>query len=142
MNQLIIILLALGAFVTGTAEFVVSGILELISFELDISISMAGQLITIYSLSYAIGALILVMLTSKLDRKKSTFICYLYIYSRESSCIFFSYNFVFLMLSRVIMAMSGGLYIVVATNYAAQIAVPEKKEVVLWQQSLQVSLFH
>ncbi len=70
MNQLIIILLALGAFVTGTAEFVVSGILELISFELDISISMAGQLITIYSLSYAIGALILVMLTSKLDRKK------------------------------------------------------------------------
>ncbi|HDX9576213.1 TPA: MFS transporter, partial [Bacillus mobilis] len=45
MNQLIIILLALGAFVTGTAEFVVSGILELISFELDISISMAGQLI-------------------------------------------------------------------------------------------------
>lgn len=45
------------------------------------------------------------------------------------------------MLSRVIMAMSGGLYIVVATNYAAQIAVPEK-EVVQWQQSLQVSLFH
>ena len=40
INQLIIILLALGAFVTGTAEFVVSGILELISFELDVSISI------------------------------------------------------------------------------------------------------
>ena len=87
INQLIIILLALGAFVTGTAEFVVSGILELISFELDVSISIAGQLITIYSLSYAIGALVLVMLTSKFDRK-SAFKCHLYIYSRKSSCIF------------------------------------------------------
>ena len=33
-----------------------------------------------------------------------------------------------LMLSRVIMAMSGGLYIVLATNYAAQLAPPEKGE--------------
>lgn len=49
INQFTIILLALGAFVTGTGEFVVSGILELISFDLDISISTAGQLITIYS---------------------------------------------------------------------------------------------
>ncbi|PEJ78489.1 MFS transporter [Bacillus wiedmannii] len=126
MNQLIIILLALGAFVTGTAEFVVSGILELISFELDISISMAGQLITIYSLSYAIGALILVMLTSKLDRKK-VLLYAISIFILGNLVAFFSYNFVFLMLSRVIMAMSGGLYIVVATNYAAQIAVPEKR---------------
>ena len=121
INQLIIILLALGAFVTGTAEFVVSGILELISFELDVSISIAGQLITIYSLSYAIGALILVMLTSKLDRKK-VLLYAISIFILGNLVAFFSYNFVFLMLSRVIMAMSGGLYIVVATNYAAQIA--------------------
>ncbi|GAB2559702.1 MFS transporter [Gracilibacillus alcaliphilus] len=126
INQLTIILLALGAFVTGTSEFVVSGILELISFELDVSIAMAGQLITIYSLSYAIGALVLVMLTAKFDRKKVL----LYAISMVmlgNLVAFFSYNFVMLMLSRIIMAMSGGLYIVVATNYAAQITVPEKR---------------
>jgi len=126
INQLIIILLALGAFVTGTAEFVVSGILELISFELDVSISIAGQLITIYSLSYAIGALVLVMLTSKFDRKK-VLLSAISIFILGNLVAFFSYTFVILMLSRVIMAMSGGLYIVVATNYAAQIAVPEKR---------------
>ncbi|WP_107839414.1 MFS transporter [Metasolibacillus meyeri] len=125
-NQLTIILLALGAFVTGTAEFIVSGILELVSIELDISIAIAGQLITIYSLSYAIGALVLVMLTSKFNRKK-VILYALAIFILGNLVAFFSYNFVVLMLSRVIMAMSGGLYIVVATNYAAQIAAPEKK---------------
>lgn len=77
-NQFTIILLALGAFVTGTGEFVVSGILELISFDLGVSISTAGQLITIYALSYAVGALVLVMLTSKFDRKKYFYLPFLW----------------------------------------------------------------
>lgn len=126
IDQFIIILLALGAFVTGTAEFVVSGILELISSELDVSISIAGQLITVYSLSYAIGALVLVMLTSKFDRKK-VLLYAIFTFILGNLVAFVSYNFVVLMLSRIIMAMSGGLYIVVATNYAAQIAAPEKR---------------
>lgn len=126
IDHFIIILLALGAFVTGTAEFVVSGILELISFELDVSISIAGQLITIYSLSYAIGALVLVILTSQFDRKK-VLLYAIFTFILGNLVAFVSYNFVVLMLSRIIMAMSGGLYIVVATNYAAQIAAPEKR---------------
>ncbi|MGX8791070.1 MFS transporter [Oceanobacillus sp. M60] len=126
INQFTIILLALGAFVTGTGEFVVSGILELISFDLDISISTAGQLITIYSLSYAVGALVLVILTSKFDRKKVLLYAIVMVIL-GNLVAFFSYHFIVLMLSRVIQAMSGGLFIVVATNYAAQIAAPEKK---------------
>ncbi|WP_077602960.1 MFS transporter [Oceanobacillus sojae] len=125
-NQFTIILLALGAFVTGTGEFVVSGILELISSDLDVSISTAGQLITIYSLSYAIGALVLVMLTSKLDRKK-VLLYAIFTVILGNLLAFFSYSFIVLMLARVIQAMSGGLFIVVATNYAAQIAAPERK---------------
>ena len=125
-NQFTIILLALGAFVTGTGEFVVSGILELITFDLGVSISTAGQLITIYSLSYAIGALVLVMLTSKFDRKK-VLLYSIFTVILGNLLAFFSYNFIVLMLARVIQAMSGGLFIVVATNYAAQIADPERK---------------
>ncbi|MEK4750564.1 MFS transporter [Niallia sp. FSL W8-0177] len=126
INQVIIILLSLGAFVMGTAEFVVSGILEIISSDLGISISIAGQLITVYSLSYAMGALVLVVLTAKFERKK------ILLYSIITFIIgnivaFFSYDYFLLILSRVIKAISGGLYIVVATNYAAQIAITEKK---------------
>ncbi|UTR13654.1 MFS transporter [Salipaludibacillus sp. LMS25] len=126
IDRLIIILLALGAFVTGTSEFVVSGILELISFDLNISISLAGQLIAIYSLSYAIGALVLVMLTAKFDRKK-VLLSAIFTFILGNLIAFFSYNYPLLMFSRVVMAMSGGLYIVVATNYAAQIAAPENR---------------
>ncbi|GAA0414463.1 MFS transporter [Virgibacillus salarius] len=129
MNQklnLNIFLLALGAFVTGTAEFVVSGILEIISVDLDITIALAGQLITVYSLSYAIGALVLVMLTATFERKKVLlYSIFTFILGNIIAC--FSYDYALLMISRVIMAMSGGLYIVVATNYAAQISTPEKR---------------
>lgn len=70
MNKLMIYLLALGAFLTGTAEFVVSGIIEIIAKDLDVSISAAGQLISIYSIFYALGAFFLVLLTAKWDRKR------------------------------------------------------------------------
>lgn len=114
------------------------GLLELISFDLDISISTAGQLITIYSLSYAVGALVLVILTSKFDRKKVLLYAIVMVIL-GNLVAFFSYHFIVLMLSRVIQAMSGGLFIVVATNYAAQIAAPEKREAP-WQQCLRVLL--
>ncbi|MDM5319032.1 MFS transporter [Bacillus altitudinis] len=125
-HQLLIILLAVGSFVTGTSEFVVSGILDIISVDLNISIPAAGQLITVYSLFYAVGALFLVMATSKLNRKK-VLLSAIFMFILGNVVAFFSHHFVLLLLSRIIMAMSGGLYIVVATNYAAQIAPPEKK---------------
>lgn len=126
LSQLTIIFLALGAFVTGTSEFVVSGILELISLEMGVSISIAGQLITIYSLSYAFGALFLVMLTSTFDRKKILLYA-IFTFIVGNFIAFLSHNFIMLLLSRIIMGMSGGLYIVVATNYAAQLASPKRK---------------
>lgn len=138
--QLLIILLAVGSFVTGTSEFVVSGILDIIAVDLHISIPAAGQLITIYSLFYAVGALFLVMATSKLNRKK-VLLSAIFVFILGNVVAFFSHHFVLLLLSRVIMAMSGGLYIVVATNYAAQIAPPEKREA-QWQRSLLVLPFH
>ncbi|SDZ08086.1 MFS transporter, DHA1 family, putative efflux transporter [Evansella caseinilytica] len=126
MNRVTIYLLAFGAFVTGTAEFVVSGILEIIADDLDVSISLAGQLITMYSLSYALGALVLVMLTATFERKK-VLLFSLAIFIAGNVIAFFSSTYLFLLVSRIVMAMSGGLYIVVATNYAAQLASPEKR---------------
>lgn len=126
INEFIIILLALGAFVTGTAEFIVSGILETISFDLEVSISTAGQLITIYSLSYAVGAFALVSLTAKFERKK-VLLYAIFTFILGNLVAFISNDYSILMLSRIIMAMSGGLYIVVATNYAAQIATADKR---------------
>ncbi|MGE6578011.1 MFS transporter [Paenibacillus xylanexedens] len=121
MNSFIIYLLALGAFVVGTAEFVVSGVLDIIARDLQVSISLAGQLVTVYALSHALGAWALVMLTSKLQRKKVLLYSML-IFILGNIVAFFSLSFGMLMFSRIVLAMSGGLYFVLATNYAARLA--------------------
>lgn len=126
MNRLAIYLLATGAFITGTAEFVVSGILELIASDLHISIAAAGQLITIYSISYAVGALVLVMVTARYERKK-VLVYSLMAFIAGSILAFINVNFAVLMLSRIVMAASGGLYTVVATSYAARLAPPQQQ---------------
>lgn len=126
MNRLAIYLLALGAFVTGTAEFVVSGILELIAEDLNVSIAAAGQLVTFYSLSYAFGALFLVMLTAKFERKQVMLYAML-AFIAGNLIAFMSHHYGMLMVSRIVLAMSGGLYIVIATHYASRLAQPDKR---------------
>ncbi|MBU4642732.1 MFS transporter [Bacillus toyonensis] len=126
MNRFLIYILALGAFAMGTTEFVVSGILEVISEDLGVSISLAGQLVTVYAFSFAIGALFLVMVTAKFERKKVLFYSMLF-FIVGGFIAFFSFNFIILMVSRIVLALSGGVYFVVATNYAAQLAPAEKR---------------
>ncbi|MDZ5480332.1 MFS transporter [Bacillus thuringiensis] len=126
MNRFIIYILALGAFAMGTTEFVVSGILEVIAEDLGVSISLAGQLVTVYAFSFAIGALFLVMVTAKFERKKVLFYSMLF-FIVGGFIAFFSFNFITLMVSRIVLALSGGVYFVVATNYAAQLAPAEKR---------------
>ncbi len=50
-----IIALILLCFIMGTSEFIVIGILSNISADLQISLSTAGALITIFAFTYAIG---------------------------------------------------------------------------------------
>ncbi|MBW5445153.1 hypothetical protein GE107_03625 [Cohnella sp. CFH 77786] len=70
MNRPIIYLLTGGIFLTATAELVVAGISGMLAKELHVSIGMAGQLITAYSLSYAIGTPLVISMTAAMGRKK------------------------------------------------------------------------
>ncbi|GAI03996.1 unnamed protein product, partial [marine sediment metagenome] len=65
-----IYILALLSFLVGTSEFIIAGILDKISSSMDISLVAAGQLITVFSLVYAIGTPIIMALTSGRDRRK------------------------------------------------------------------------
>jgi len=47
-----ILLLALGMFSLGTDAFVVAGVLPVIAHEMQVSEGLAGQLVTIFSLTY------------------------------------------------------------------------------------------
>lgn len=63
--NLIIYFLALGATVVGTAESIITGILDMLASDINVSIGLAGQLVTVYSIAYAVGTPILIAITSK-----------------------------------------------------------------------------
>lgn len=125
MNRMVIYLLALGVFLTGTVEMVVAGILNVIAYDLMISVTLAGQLITGYSLAFAIGTPILIACTARIERKK-LLIWSLFIFVIGCFISYTSLNYLILMISRVILGMSAGVFSVIALSSAAKLVPPEK----------------
>lgn len=66
-----IYLLAVISFLNGASEYVIAGILDKIAESSNISVSSAGQLITVFSIAFGVGTPFLIAFTSKLDRKNS-----------------------------------------------------------------------
>ncbi|QYR23158.1 MFS transporter [Paenibacillus sp. sptzw28] len=113
--------LAVVSFLVGTSEYIISGVLDKIAVTMEISISAAGQLITVFSLVYAVGTPILMALTTSIERQK------LLIYSLG---IFVLANILSYALpgiglfvaARIIMALSAGMVVVTALGIAARIS--------------------
>ncbi|ALC80378.1 MULTISPECIES: MFS transporter [Bacillus] len=126
MNRNIIYLLAAGSFLTGTVALVISGIIDVIASDMHISVAMAGQMMTIYSFSSAIGAPIIVMYTAKWERKK-VLLSVLILFVIGNALTAASSYLLLLLLARIILGISGGAYIIVAISMASKLAVPEKK---------------
>ncbi|MFF3686899.1 MFS transporter [Streptomyces sp. NPDC002187] len=61
--------LGLGAFVIGTAELVIVGVLGLIAGDLEVSVSTAGLLVTAYALGISVGGPVVTALTIRLGRR-------------------------------------------------------------------------
>lgn len=64
-----LIILAFGAFVVGTSEFLIMGILPDVAAALGVSTGGAGQLVTAFALGIAFGAPTLAAATARYDRK-------------------------------------------------------------------------
>ncbi|OPH54675.1 MFS transporter [Paenibacillus ferrarius] len=125
MNRLTIYVLTIGVFLTATAELVVSGILAYIAEDLQISLALAGQLITAYSLSFAIGTPILVALTARIGRRK-VLLGSLFVFIIGSLLSALSTTIVSLMITRAVLGMSAGVYFVTVFGAVARLVVPEK----------------
>ncbi|GIO05528.1 putative MFS-type transporter YbcL [Brevibacillus reuszeri] len=121
-----IYLLAIVSFLVGTSEYVISGILDKISDTLGISITSAGQFVTIFSFVYAIFTPILMALTAKIERQK-LLVGALGIFVLANMMSFVLPGFGLFVLSRVLMALGAGLVVVTALDIAAKIA-PEGKQ--------------
>ncbi|MDF2835740.1 MAG: major facilitator superfamily 1 [Paenibacillus sp.] len=125
MQRLTIYMITLGVFLTATSELVVSGILRVLADDFSISIALAGQLVTAYSLAFAIGTPILVSLTSRLERRQ-VLLGALALYVLGTALSIAATSFAILLLARVVLGVSSGVYLVAAFGIASKIVPAEK----------------
>lgn len=121
-----IYLLAIVSFLVGTSEYIISGILDKIADSLGITITAAGQLITIFSLVYAVLTPVLMALTAKLERQR-LLVYSLGLFVVANLLSFALPGYVPFVIARIIMAMGAGRVVVTGLGIAARIA-PQGKQ--------------
>ncbi|WP_276352611.1 MFS transporter [Cohnella caldifontis] len=121
-----IYMLAVVSFLVGTSEFIIAGILDLIAKDIGVSLSAAGQLITAFSLAYGFGTPILVALTARMERR-NVLLAALGLFVLSNAAAVLTVDFVSLMAARIAMALSSGMFVVVALTVAAKLA-PEGRQ--------------
>lgn len=121
-----VFILALSTVAVGLVELIVGGILPTIANDFHISLSTAGQLITVFALIYAVAGPVLLVITSKVERKK-LYLASLFVFFIGNMMTYFSTSFTVLMMARVLTAMSTALIVVLSLTIAAKIVAPKHR---------------
>jgi len=121
-----LLLLATGAFVIGTELFVIAGILPDVASGLGVNVPLAGQLVTIFGLAYAIGAPALASLAGRVPRRRLlSFSMYAFAFSNALAAL--APNYGWMLAIRVLAALSASLFLPNASALAAVLVTPEKR---------------
>ncbi len=118
--------MAVITFMVSTSEYVIAGILDKIAALNHVSVSAAGQLITVFAMANAFGSPLVVMATTKINQRK-LLILSLVLMVIGSVMTFTLPGFGFLILSRIILALGSGVFAIAAKTAAAKLAPPEKQ---------------
>ncbi|GGD57795.1 MFS transporter [Paenibacillus nasutitermitis] len=120
-NSLKIYMLAIVSFLVGTSEFIIAGILDKVADDIGVSVSAAGQLITVFSLAYAFGTPFLMAVTARVERRKLLLYSLFFFVIGNGLVLAFS-GFEFLIGSRILLALSTGVFVVTALTVASKLA--------------------
>ncbi|MCZ8514224.1 MFS transporter [Paenibacillus filicis] len=121
-----IYMLAAVSFLVGTSEFIIAGILDKVAADTGVPVSSAGQLITVFSLAYAFGTPFLMAATARLERRK-LLLYSLGVFAVGNGIAVVLPGFGFLIASRIILALSTGVFVVTALSVASKMSAPEKQ---------------
>lgn len=121
-----LLLLAFATFATGTAENIVIGILPDVASGLDVSIGIAGQLTTVFSVTFALTAPASLLLTVRLERKTLLLLALtLFVVSNLVAAISPTYGL--LIVARIGIAAASAIACLVATMVATEIVPLERR---------------
>ena len=121
-----LLVLALGMFALGTDSFVVAGVLPEISRTFHISIGAAGQMTTVYAITYALLAPLIAAVAAHIPRKGMllTGLGLLVIADIITAA---APNFSLAMLSRILAGVGAAMFAPTATGAAASMLAPERR---------------
>jgi len=120
-----ITILAVAAFVIVTTEYLIVGLLPALARDLDISISVAGQLVTLFAFTVMLFGPVLTALLSHLERKR-LFIVILLIFAASNALAAIAPNVWVLAVARFIPALVLPVFWGTASETAGQIVGPQR----------------
>jgi predicted MFS family arabinose efflux permease len=121
-----IILLALGMFALGTDAFIVAGVLPVIAQETGVTEGLVGQLITVFALTYGLGAPVLAALTAHWPRN-SVLIGALGLLGLANLASALAPSFPLLLLTRILAGCFAAIYTPLAFAIGIELAPPAKR---------------
>jgi DHA1 family inner membrane transport protein len=120
-----ILLLAIAAFVIVTTEFIIVGLLPAVARDLDISIPVAGQLITLFALTVMLFGPILTAMLSHIERRR-LFVGILFVFAGSNALAALAPNVWVLGVARFIPALMLPVFWGTASETAGQLAGPSR----------------
>ncbi|MBP2292037.1 MFS transporter [Azospirillum rugosum] len=118
--------MALGSFAVGTESFMIAAILPDIAADLSVSEQAAGQLVSIFALTYAASSPVLTAATGAVSRRLLLIVTMLaFVAANVVAAVATSYTG--LMAARVLLAMAAGLFVPNANALAGTLVPPAER---------------
>ena len=125
-KQSSIYLIALGAFALGMASYVTAGLIPMIEASFAVSVAVAAQLVTAFTLAYGLGSPIFVALTPA-HRQRAGLLLALGLFVIANAASALAENFTVLMIWRAIAGIGAGIYLAMGIGAAAAVSTPERR---------------
>jgi multidrug resistance protein len=121
-----LLVLACGMFAIGTDSFVVAGVLDQVSASLGISIALAGQMVTLYALSYALLSPVIATTAAHWPRKR-LLLTGLVIFVLGNAMTAWAPNIELVLASRLLAGLGAAMFSPTATATGASLVPPEQR---------------
>ncbi|MDH4582808.1 MFS transporter [Pseudomonas sp. BN415] len=125
-NQSPIYLIALGAFALGMASYVTAGLIPMIEASFAVSVAVAAQLVTAFTLAYGLGSPIFVALTPA-HRQRAGLLLALGLFVIANAASALAESFTALMVWRAIAGIGAGVYLAMGIGASAAVSIPERR---------------
>ena len=121
-----LLVLAIGTFAIGTDAYVIAGILPRVASSFDVTVAMAGQLVTVYALAYGLLTPVMAALTAHWPRRRvlssglAVFIAGNVLTATPST-------FALVLMSRAVAGLGAAMFTPAASATAAALVAPQQR---------------